>query len=634
MSELRSNVANDLAQAYERAACGLLTTADDGAILRANATIRDWLGLPEAELLGRRFSSLLTMGSRLFHQTHWSPLLQMQGSVAEVQLELVHRDGRVLPVLVNAAKRSLRDPRSDVEIAIFVAADRRKYERELLAARRRAEEALERAHQAEVAQTLAEARLRLALESASLSIWSADPDSGARRYEPGVAKLLGRPADEPITAEIFLAHMRAADRERDAEALRAALDPAQRRTYALEFALAGADGEERIVRSRGQAFFDGAGRPLQFSGVLEDITARCRAEQALQQRENAFRTLAENSPDIILRFDRERRVVFAGPAIRAVSPRPLAELLGGTLAELRMDGGLCDVWARGLDEAFAARPLTLAGTYLTPEGRRRQLQTHFVPEHGTRGDIVSALVLAHDVTALREQELEAERRAELAEQFVGIVSHDLRNPLNAVALGANLLTQVGPEDHTWIVNRIVASTERASRLIADLLDFTQARLGGGLRVTPKELDWHAVVADALEEVGIAGKSGAIVHRRVREGSGQADADRITQVVTNLVNNALVYGLPGEPVTVTSSVFAERLELRVHNRGAPIPEALRAEIFEPLQRGEREVQRGSRSVGLGLYIVRQIAVAHGGAVAVESSADEGTTFVVSLPRGRP
>src|SRR5690606_18709833 len=207
-------------------------------ILRANATIRDWLGLPEAELLGRRFSSLLTMGSRLFHQTHWSPLLQMQGSVAEVQLELVHRDGRVLPVLVNAAKRSLRDPRSDVEIAIFVAADRRKYERELLAARRRAEEALERAHQAEVAQTLAEARLRLALESASLSIWSADPDSGARRYEPGVAKLLGRPADEPITAEIFLAHMRAADRERDAEALRAALDPAQRRTYALEFALA------------------------------------------------------------------------------------------------------------------------------------------------------------------------------------------------------------------------------------------------------------------------------------------------------------------------------------------------------------------------------------------------------------
>jgi len=119
------------------AACGLITLAPDGRIDRANATIAGWLGTTSAGLAGRPFASLLTIGSRLFHHTHWLPLMQMQGSVAEVQLELVGSDRNVLPMLVNA--RATTDGR--VYVALFLATDRRKYERELLHARRRAEEA-------------------------------------------------------------------------------------------------------------------------------------------------------------------------------------------------------------------------------------------------------------------------------------------------------------------------------------------------------------------------------------------------------------------------------------------------------------------------------------------------------------
>ena len=101
-------------------------------------------------------------------------------------------------------------------------------------------------------------------------------------------------------------------------------------------------------------------------------------------------------------------------------------------------------------------------------------------------------------------------------------------------------------------------------------------------------------------------------------------------MTNLANNALTYGTRERPVTITTAVSGDDLELAVHNEGPPIPEPLMAQIFEPMRRGEGKGKLGSRSVGLGLYIVREIAAAHGGRVAVRSNELEGTTFIVTLP----
>lgn len=148
--------------AYERAACGLLTTLSNGTIVRVNQTFCTWFGYNAQDLVQKkRLQDLLTTGCKIFHQTHWVPLIQLQGSVAEVQLELVHRDGHAVPALVNAV-RHVGPTQTTLEVAVFVAADRRKYERELLHARRRAEELLNIARDAQEAVTLAEARLRLA----------------------------------------------------------------------------------------------------------------------------------------------------------------------------------------------------------------------------------------------------------------------------------------------------------------------------------------------------------------------------------------------------------------------------------------------------------------------------------------
>jgi PAS domain S-box-containing protein len=620
--------------AYDRAACGLLTTARDGTIQRVNTTFCAWTGHSAAELLGRRFQELLTIGSKLFHQTHWMPLLQMQGSVAEVQLEIVHRDGRVLAVLVNAARRRVPDGTTadgTVDIAVFIATDRRKYERELLAARRRAEELLASEREAQAARVLAEARLRLALESAQLRVWSADLPGGVRRYERDVAALLGAPELAEVDAAAYVACIHPDDRATEAQAFAVAVDPAERASYSVEYRLLGRDGVERIVRSTGRAFFGGDGVASQFSGVLEDVTSHRRAHEALRQREIEFRALAENSPDIITRIDRQHRYLYMSPSAEPLAGRPVAAMLGKRVDEVTLGPEVGAQWIAAIDDAFRGRDGTVSFCHHGADGVRRDLQARFVAERDTTDEVRSVLAITRDVTALRRQERDAEQRALLAEQLIGIVSHDLRNPLNAVLLGTHLLGANDPEVQRRTRARITSAAQRATRLVNDLLDFTQAKLGGGIRVAPREVQLHTLVGDCLDEVRLAWPGRALEHRRIGDGVALADPDRLAQVVTNLGNNALTYGAPEVPVTFTTMLDEHRVEIHVHNGGPPIPRELQATIFEPMKRGEDKLRLGSRSVGLGLYIVGEIAAAHGGRVRVRSEEGEGTTFIVSIPR---
>ena len=144
---------------YEHAPCGLLVTGREGTIRRVNATFCGWTGYePEALVGQRKLQDLLTMGGRIFHQTHWTPLMYMQGSVAEVKLDIVHRDGHAIPMVMNATRRGSGEHLCH-EIGLFVAQDRHKYEYELLLARKRAEELAKREQQAQQLLLLAHAEV-------------------------------------------------------------------------------------------------------------------------------------------------------------------------------------------------------------------------------------------------------------------------------------------------------------------------------------------------------------------------------------------------------------------------------------------------------------------------------------------
>ena len=243
--------------------------------------------------------------------------------------------------------------------------------------------------------------------------------------------------------------------------------------------------------------------------------------------------------------------------------------------------------------------------------------------------IESAVRLARERA---ERERIASDRIKFEQQLIGIVSHDLRSPISAILMSTQLLLRRVDLDEkvTKVVARIQSSAERTNRMIRDLLDFTQARLGGGLKVERVTAELEDIVWHAVEEVRLSHPERDIAFSADKLPAGEWDADRISQVIINLVSNAVKYSPPGTPIRVRVSREDSAAQLSVHNEGEPIPATLLPLLFEPLQRGSRGVDKSGRSIGLGLYIVDQIIRAHGGSVSARSTAGSGTTFAVHLP----
>ena len=218
----------------------------------------------------------------------------------------------------------------------------------------------------------------------------------------------------------------------------------------------------------------------------------------------------------------------------------------------------------------------------------------------------------------------------LRDQFVGVLSHDLRTPLGVVTTSAALLAfpEDNPQRRRVVVTRILNSAHRMERMIADLLDLTRVRLGGTIPLTRRRADLQKLCEEAILESGAAHPEAVLQLKASGDLAGNWDADRLAQVVSNLVGNAIQHG-DGTPVTLTAEQEGDAVILAVHNAGAPIPPDVMPSIFDPLTRGGDD--GAGHSIGLGLFIVRAIVSAHGGEVGVRSSSNAGTTFTARLPK---
>ncbi len=250
-----------------------------------------------------------------------------------------------------------------------------------------------------------------------------------------------------------------------------------------------------------------------------------------------------------------------------------------------------------------------------------------------------ALARALQEQTWRRQEAEESmrdgaKRLTFGEQLIGIVSHDLRNPLHTISVCAEVISlrdALGPQD-AQSLQRIRNASQRAVRLIRDLLDFTQARLVGSIPVHALPMDFHELLQSVLAEVdaGHPDRVECLLH--ADKPQGEWDPDRLAQVVENLVLNALKYGAQDGIVRVRTSSDETWFMLEVNNDGALIPADKMAVIFEPLQRDTDASQPNlDRSIGMGLFIVKHIVDAHGGSISVDSVVGRGTTFTVRLPK---
>lgn len=256
--------------------------------------------------------------------------------------------------------------------------------------------------------------------------------------------------------------------------------------------------------------------------------------------------------------------------------------------------------------------------------------------HDAKGPIVLGIV--HDITIAKRAEEEHARVVEelsravhISEMFVGILSHDLRNPLGAILGGAQLLALTAQDDRdSRVLKLVVSSGQRMGRMIEQLLDFTRARLGEGIPLQRETIELADVARDVVEEGKASGQGSLLRHTARGDTQGMWDRDRVSQIVSNLVGNALQHGAArGAIDVVVDGTDAQHVTLSVQNEGT-IPADLVPVIFNPF-RGTLQKRGASRGLGLGLYVARQIALAHGGELTV-ATTPVGTTFTLTLPRG--
>jgi signal transduction histidine kinase len=268
----------------------------------------------------------------------------------------------------------------------------------------------------------------------------------------------------------------------------------------------------------------------------------------------------------------------------------------------------------------------LIGKFMVYYDHRHRFSSREVEAACALANLLASVIARFTATA------ELEETVRYNELLGGILAHDLRNPLSAMMMGAQTVLQRS-EEATAIksLNRVLVSGRRMTRMIDQLLDFTRARVAGGVPLQKENVDLRDLVTQTLDEIEIAASGWTFCVEALGDLEGEWDADRMAQVFSNLAGNAVQHGSPAEPLVFRLDGMKERtVEIEIKNRGAIAPEVV-PHLFEPFRSAHLR-RDGSHGLGLGLFITQQIIRAHGGEIHVTSSDADGTTFTIKLPRG--
>jgi two-component system CheB/CheR fusion protein len=351
-----------------------------------------------------------------------------------------------------------------------------------------------------------------------------------------------------------------------------------------------------------------------------------------------YRLLIEHSPVMTWRAGLDAKCDYFNATWLAFTGRTLEQEMGDGWAEGVHADDLQRCVAHYLDHFRRREPFEMEYRLRRRDGEFRWIFDRGVPYTDEGGAFAGFIGSCIDVDARRKaQDAQAQhslQQLQLARDFekwiLAIVSHDIRDPLNSIQLAAYLLTRTSAPDtparkHAEVVTRGVA---RIQNIVGDLLDLSRNRDGSGIAVHPQPADLRVLCQQIIDEVRGLATDRQITLDCQADGKGVWDEHRILQAISNLTSNAVQHGSPGSPVRLRLTGDAMSVAVEVRNEGV-IPAEVLPLLFEPFRSGRHHGRRGE-GLGLGLFIARSIAVAHGGGLEVDSSAGE-TTFRMVLPR---
>jgi PAS domain S-box-containing protein len=364
---------------------------------------------------------------------------------------------------------------------------------------------------------------------------------------------------------------------------------------------------------------------------------RVKAQEATRQSEARMAAVVEAALDCVVAIDHRGRITEFNPAAERTFRLRHQDVIGKDLADLLIPPVFREQFRHGLAHYLKTGENRLLRRRLEMpalRGNGEEFPVEIAISPISANGMPSFTAYIRDISIRKQAEAEFELTAKFRDQLLGILGHDLRNPLQAIRMATSLLFTRGGlnQRQSKTLARISVSTDRMARMINDLLDFARSRLGGAIPLERRPTDLADVAHQVIEELTLANPSRIIQLSTYWNCRGEWDPDRLAQVLSNLVGNALQHSPEDSPIQVELDGDASSVVFEVRNGGNPIPPDVLPVIFEPYRRGISLNTTGG--VGLGLYIVKQVVSAHGGTVEVRSSAEHGTTFSVRLPKYPP
>lgn len=350
-------------------------------------------------------------------------------------------------------------------------------------------------------------------------------------------------------------------------------------------------------------------------------------------RQDDFQTVAENAADVICRFDKEYFHLYVNPAIEKATGIPPQVFVGKRPHDLGLPKRFADYWVKHLQFVLGSgEQTTFEFAFATPYGQR-YFQSLLVPEFDTEGAIESVLSISRDITGIKDKEKEQEN-------VVGIVSHELKTPIASLKAYTQVtyrrLLQSGDKQTAKQLEKMDEQINRLTQLIGDLLESTNVQ-SGNLSLEKKKFNVNTLVKEVVDVVQRSTKD----HKIVIEGKAikdiRADRNKIAQVLTNLLTNAVKYSPDAKKVIVRVKSDEKCITLCVQDFGIGIPKSKQKKIFNQFYRVSNKRERIFPGLGLGLYITAEIVRKHGGKIWVESQKKkdtavktQGSTFCITLP----